>query len=166
MGLKIAFHGGKCCGIKTIHGFSFKHNTNTNPDYDIWSEKPLVKGTFKEPDSYAEDVSSSMNFFTDKAPREPQEKRLDRYLDFIKTRRARSLVEIALVVAEGLHTYSQNHWITPLEKKGFKEVSRFKNSNSGNDVAVFHLDMSKYKKKTRAKKKAAAPAPFQQNEGV
>ena len=37
--------------------------------------------------------------------------------------------------------YQQEEWIPVLEERGFKEVSRFPNINSGNEVAVFHLVM-------------------------
>ena len=56
---------------------------------------------------------------------------------------------------EGGHSNGsqQEEWIPELEQRGFKEVSRFPNVNSGNEVAVFHLVMNAdyYKQKKGGK---------------
>lgn len=46
----------------------------------------------------------------------------------------------------------QDDWIPLLIERGFREVSRFPNINSGNEVAVFHLVMNgEYYKNKKAK---------------
>lgn len=153
--LKIAFHGGKCCGIKTIHGFGW---------YGYEGTEPFLSATkFRKPDSVGDNVDSDMNFFTDEAPVESTSKRFDRYLRFIQNKRPSSLVEVTLVVpGQGIFGSPQGYWIPMLKRRGFRKVSEFYNSNSYSTVAVFHLDISKVKGLGRKPKKArkASPAPF------
>lgn len=128
--LKIACHGGKCCGVKTIHCFSDDFKDGWEPAIE---KKTGVGDHMREPDAYGYDVSSKDNFFWLTAPGESTEDRLDRYIDFLKEKRPGGLIEVCLVSDD------QSYWIEQVEKRGFKLVAQFTNSNSGNIVNVYHL---------------------------
>ena len=54
---------------------------------------------------------------------------------------------------EPLFSYDQSKWAPFLEERGFKMVTRFPNSNSGNYVHVYHLVMDAEWMKQRKKGK-------------
>ena len=128
-GLKLVNHGGKCCGIKTIYGFNF----NPEPrSYDKCSSLNKIKINNK--DSYGYMVACNERFFTDSAPEEGYRERLQRYIDFVKKRRPKQLIEVIL------QDSYQKDWQKELVKNfGFVKVTNFKNSNSGLWLSVFHL---------------------------
>lgn len=126
----ISFHGGMCCGIKTIHSMG------TNPA-ELTSSLEAQKSK-RNHDANYDYTKQDYNFFTDEAPKETQEARFTRYLDFIKKYRPGHIVEVALVV-QGAGWVNQKAWVPILEALGFKAVTSAKNSNSGNTVTIFHL---------------------------
>jgi len=130
--MQLAFHIGKCCGIKTIWGMGL------NPlgaEYAL-SELP---GRVQH-DRTGAAVDSHLRFFHEKAPQESKLNRLDRYLKFVKRERPQHIVEI--VLAESVHTFvDQSEWVPELETRGFKLVNSCKNSNSGSTVHVYHLNV-------------------------
>ena len=139
----LAFHGGRCCGIKTIYNFG------TDPYEKV--------SAFKATDNRNDDArytttSVTDNFFTDDAPVETRLERLDRYIAFVEKRRPQHLIEICL--AEGVCINQTKKWDPLLKERGFSLVARFKNSNSGNWVCVYHLIID-----TRAKKKSIEVQP-------
>lgn len=129
----LAFHGGKCCGIKTIY------ELGGSPD-DFADYLPKINNNNADV-TYAT-TNTTTRFFTDAAPEETKLKRLDRYLAFVKKKRPQHMVEI--VLAEGTHC-SQKKWVPIIEERGFKKVSEFLNSNSENVCSVYHFvyDMTK-----------------------
>lgn len=124
--MKIAFHGGLCCGIKTIYGFDLRPHNEVH-------QKAAYKQ--KNNDRYGRNVRSDYNFYYKSRPRETFEERFDAYLDFLKKVRPSGLVEITLTS----YQLVQLGWKSVVEKRGFKEVSKFYNSNSSNTVSVYHL---------------------------
>ncbi len=125
----LGYHGGKCCGIKTIW------HLGTKPEHEV---TPVSKKEDKSLDQCGDDVQSDYPFFFRAAPEESAVNRLDRYIKFLKEKRPSGLVEIAL--AESQYNWvDQSAWFPVLEERGFKQVVRFKNSNSGNWVRVFYL---------------------------
>jgi hypothetical protein len=123
--MKIAFDGGKCCGIKIIHGLSFY----PTEEFEAVAKKPA-----KNPDRFGTDVSSSMNAFYKEAPIETGEERLDRYLDFLKDWRPNGIIQITLA------DY-QMAWEPVIKERGFKLVSPESgvlNSNSMRKIFVYH----------------------------
>jgi len=142
--MKIAFHGGKCCGIKTIHGMGDNPSGSLPP-----LRKPRARShQARNADQYGKDVSSKTNFFDQPAPAETYLERLDRYLAFLDAERPAGIVEITLADERmpdycedcGCNCWSEQTrlWRQPLEERGFKEVNNCLNSNSGNRVYVFH----------------------------
>lgn len=132
MSLQLGFHGGKCCGIKVIFGFPY-------PYYDEWDRKqPACEK--KDPvnlDANGSNVSSDKPFFTDEAPGEGPDERLDRLISFCEKRRPKGIIEVTL--ATGSHGFNQTiEWTPKLLERKFKIVNECKNSNSGNTVFVFH----------------------------
>ena len=121
-------HGGKCCGIKTIHELGM----------DIVSMEPAIaKAAERNKDDVAYNDPGQRSFFTDAAPHENREARLRRFVDFVAKWRPSHLIEINLNMSETW--IGQRCWLPVLEDLGFKKVSEFKNSNSSYQVGVFHL---------------------------
>ena len=133
--LKIANHGGKCCGIKIIHGFDGTPSCG---------EAATKKKNRIENDQLGMNVSSVTNFFSDAAPAETILKRLDRYIAFIRQGRPKGLIEVTLASCPIYYGYTVSKqdatWGGILEERGFKRVAYFKNSNSGNFVSIYHFD--------------------------
>lgn len=127
--MHLAFHGGLCCGIKTIYGMG------DNPEDWVYS---LDKVSVDDSDQYGHHVKSDQRFYHREAPAETYLQRFDRYLEYLKERRPKGIVEVAIVTKGGL---DQREWIPHLEQRGFKLVTEAVNSNSGNTVGVFHLVM-------------------------
>lgn len=128
-GLKLVNHGGKCCGIKTIYGF------NCSPQSVIYDKcSPLNEIKINDKDSHGYMVSCNERFFTDSAPEESYRERLQRYIDFVKKRRPKQLIEVIL------QDSYQKAWQEELVNNfGFVKVNNFKNSNSWLWLSVFHL---------------------------
>jgi hypothetical protein len=133
-GLKLVNHGGLCCGIKTIYGFY------GNPKNTV-GELPACPGV-NNGDAYGRQSSSNERFFTDEAPSETYEERVDRYIEFIKRRRPQHLIEVVFEHNQ-LDCYGWRPW---LKKHRFRKVSTFLNSNSGNYVTVYHKAIGQPKK--------------------
>jgi hypothetical protein len=132
MALRLVFHGGKCCGIKTIHGLEY------NPTDNV----PAVeKKKFMENDEYGQEVKSDLDFFTDAAPKETYLQRVDRMIAFCERHRPQGIIEIVLADTTyepgGYYDQTRN-WAPLLRRRKFRCVNKCKNSNSGNTVHVFH----------------------------
>lgn len=121
--MKLTFHGGLCCGIKTLHGF-YRHGTLC--DAEVQEER-------RNNDKFGEDVSTEEPFFTDAAPEEDVVDRFKRLIEFCKKRRPKGAIDVTLVKSQ------QKEWLPLLEEYGFKEVASFINSNSSNRVYVYYL---------------------------
>lgn len=184
--MKIGLHGGKCCGIKTIHGF------HGNPSY-LLPAKDKSSKDYLDSDRNGGNFNSSFNFFWEEAPQETYGERFDRFISYLERVRHFGLVEVVLITRHatkstrllgdtvsrlqdgeltsyeeavdsrsydyipegGVIDWGQDEWIPFVEERGFKEVSRFPNINSGNTVVVFHLVMNGeyYKNKKEKEKK-------------
>lgn len=123
----LVFHGGKCCGIKTIYGLG------DNPHEMTHSLEPHPK---RNHDKNGDEVKSDLTFFHEGAPKETGVQRLDRYIDFIRRVRPQNIIEICLAVGSWV---KQGAWFSVLLERGFKEATVHKNSNTGNMIHVFHL---------------------------
>lgn len=127
--MRLACHGGMCCGIKHIF------------EMGLYPAFPVP--ALKEVGSNTDDISYNFarqdkRFFHPAAPVETHVERLDRYLAFLDSRRPSEIVEITLVL-KGSH--AQTMWVPIIEERGFREVTPeggVYNSNSGNCVGVFH----------------------------
>ena len=138
--LKCVYHGGKCCGIKTIYGFGYGDNAKKHMEDSLYE---TGDGTPEDYDKSGDEVSSDLPFFTEEAPEESTLDRLDRYLSFIEKWRPSGIVEITLAeTMSNVDSYwnQVRIWEKDLLDRGFKEVNKHKNSNSGNIVHVYHLN--------------------------
>lgn len=139
--MKLVFHGGKCCGIKTIHGMGsqpFPDKTEGAIEYFEPALTALDKD--RRHDKVGAEVSSDLMFYHLSAPKESKVDRLDRYLEYVKKYRPSGVVEI--VLAKGLQTWvDQMAWEPELVKRGFKLVNKCLNSNSRNTIYIFHLNV-------------------------
>jgi hypothetical protein len=131
--MRLLFHGGKCCGIKTLYDFGFD-----GPDALVGAVE-AKKETNK--DEYGHDVSSEEDFFTDEAPKETKLARMDRLIAFCKRRRPAGIIEATLATSYYLE-YDQvsQGWPELLKERDFKLVNMNVNSNSENTVHVYHLN--------------------------
>lgn len=128
--MKLVTHAGHCCGIKCIYSLDY------TPDALL---PPLRKKKFNDGDATGHSRGGEW-FFTDSAPRESYLERLDRYLAFCDKHRPDGIVEVILANNKG-QGYVPNQymkWKEHLIKRGFKEVNSCLNSNSGNNIYVFH----------------------------
>lgn len=130
--MKMTFHGGNCCGIKHISGMG------EGPDKLCFGKNETEPRTeYIE----GEEVSSEWDVFSESRPVESGEDRLKAMLNYLSQWRSKGIVEITLVLMESDSNFSQRAWVPVLEKLGFREVNSCFNSNSGNIVHVYHLNM-------------------------
>ena len=148
--MELRYHGGSCCGIKTICGLGFAdYNYGAGP----LGEAVKVEAPYKmEPAHVGKGNNNSLDhlyqgkeFFHGNAPEETRLERLDRYLDFCRKTRPGGLVEIVLASHSGDPDYNQlrGPWPKLLRERGFRAVTSFVNSNSKNKCVVYHLKMVK-----------------------
>ncbi len=119
----ILLHGGKCCGIKHIHGL-------TNNPLQITSAKRETNPYQHEGTCYTR--GKNENFFSPAAPKETLKDRFVRYVDYLRQVRPQGVVEVVL-------SQYQLKWVPILEELGFKKVTRAKNSNSRGTIIIYHL---------------------------
>ena len=132
--MQIGFHGGKCCGVKTIFGMNFY------PE-DIL---PALRATHPQTEDYTKHhkdkrgftVSSDDDLYFGPSEKETYKARLIRYIDFLRNQRPSGLIEIQLMEYDG-KTRGQESWFPVMKELGFTMVARFKNSNSGNYVSTW-----------------------------
>lgn len=86
-------------------------------------------------------VEWNSNFFTGFLPEETRKERLVRYIDFIKKTRPGHIIEVVLVKS-AYRWDDQSSWFPVLEELGFRIVNSNKNSNTGNIINVFHLNVA------------------------
>lgn len=134
--MHLAFHGGKCCGIKTIYGFSY------NPQDHVDAIPEIAMDNRDQGDG---DASSSTRFFHEEAPSEAALTRFDRYIEYVKRRRPKHIIEVVL-------NNFQKLWVDVLKERGFKKSVSAVNSNTGNTVTVWHLTVGQSEKRVHKKK--------------
>ena len=134
--MKIGYHGGKCCGIKTIFNMGYKPESLVPKQAEI-KYNDALHGL----DARGRLVNSAMDmYWGPELPEQSGKDRLIAYLEFLKVKRPSGLVEIAL--AETISDYTnQAPWFPVLEELGFKCTARWKNSNSSNWCSTWHLVM-------------------------
>jgi hypothetical protein len=137
--MHLGFHGGKCCGIKVIHGMG------AYPEGVVYSDgtvgmlvSALDEIGANNADAHGSIVSSKDRFFHEAAPSETSLARLDRYIEYCDRRRPNGIIEITLASARWETPKQTDVWPPFLEERGFKLVNSCQNSNSGNRVFVYH----------------------------
>lgn len=128
--MQLSYHGGKCCGIKTIHNLGI----NPSHTHDAKAFPPLAGIC----DGGGECHPYGKSFFTGDCPEENAESRFKRYIEYFDNARVSGLVE---VTTSSLLDQTEA-WSPVLEGHGFKAVTTFKNSNSGRMVTVWHRTVS------------------------
>lgn len=123
-------HGGACCGIK--HIWYFPHSPN-----DLVFASSGSRKTFQAEGSMFS--RGNAPFIDIKVPNEKARERLKRTVDEIIRLRPSGLIEISLT------DYQTIQWKKDIEELGFKHVTKFYNSNSKNNVNIYHLT---YKNRT------------------
>lgn len=123
--LSVQTHGGRCCGIKTI--WNFPHS----PDCFLQNKRKTNVSKYTDYDGNA--VSKTFNFHSEKRPQERAKERFKAILSFLSEERPSGLVEVTLTGSQLMN------WREFLEGLGFKEVTRFNNSNTYTIVHVLHL---------------------------
>lgn len=127
MRMHLGYHGGHCCGIKTIR------NLGVGPDF-IYSSS-LFTGDDRHVDGTT--FSTSISFFKGTLPKETNDKRLVRLIYACEEKRKHGIIEV--VVSSNLNGFDQHErWKPVLEKLNFKLVNSCLNSNTGNTIFVYH----------------------------
>lgn len=153
--MELRYHGGKCCGIKTITNFSML------PDATVRAKKAEE---FLGLDLIGSGGLGKTCFYAE-APEETYLERFDRILEYVKKWRPQGMVEVVLasnIISAGNDYRSQKKqldvWGPIFLDRGFKEVAVFKNSNTGNIIHVYHLiyDMKTKKAEPEISLRAAA----------
>lgn len=127
----LAFHGGKCCGVKTIHGLGY--HPGSEPGEEGWTEERFESPKLSN-DKHGQHVQSDLSFFTDADPQESYLARFDRLLAFNDKERPYGVVEVTTTSSAG----QTLRWKPFLVERGFKAVTECYNSNSGNRVTIWH----------------------------
>lgn len=131
-GMQLVFHGGKCCGIKTV----YQMDTDPESKHNSLDKIPQNNG-----DQSYHDVGSDKRFFHLDAPYESGYDRLKRYIEYMEKYRPRNILEVVIIKSPKYSWQDQSKWIPVLEGFGFTQVNEHTNSNSGNIVCVFHLNV-------------------------
>jgi hypothetical protein len=141
--MKMVFHGGNCCGIKTIKDLGAEPDTVIGKVLESGKKPP-------EHDKVGAEVNSNLLFFTAAAPEETRRARLERMITFTKKHRPNGIIEITLSDFSVYDTPGRTNihnqltkWRPVLEGLGFVEVASCFNSNSSNRVHVFYLVMDR-----------------------
>lgn len=154
--MNLYFHGGQCCGVKTIAGFPHFPKSS----HRAYEREAVV--AVRNYDANGSHVSTTKPFFTDAAPQETIEERFERLIKFCKRRRPQGVIEVCLARAKDGSWDQFNLWEPLLFKHGFKvTVPEFRNSNSGNYIKIYHLV---YDATTEPKPKTTAVDPFGRSE--
>lgn len=133
--MDLVYHGGACCGIKTICDFP----------YDPGGPDETVDALEKLKFDWMTPTKPGDRWFTPAAPEETATKRLDRYIEYCRNQTPGCLIEAVVAVNNGEDDMCcQRFWFEPLLARGFVEVNKFLNSNSDNIVHVFHLVIDDY----------------------
>ncbi len=122
----LSFHGGNCCGIKSIHRLPMY------PDGFVPERRLKYLDVFyDERTQYPRNAAKQTPCDVER-PEETGIQRLDFYLSWLAENRPGGLVEITLA------EYQVVKWKPLLLERGFAEVASFTNSNSYTRVTVFH----------------------------
>lgn len=120
--MRLILHGGKCCGMKCIYDLGYYPT-------EIVPRKRKTKKLKNEGAAY---LSSPKSFFYEAAPEETKGQRLNRLLEFLDEKRPKGICEIVLA------DWQLVAWRDFIKARGFVEVNKCMNSNSGNSIHVFH----------------------------
>lgn len=134
--MKLVCHGGKCCGIKTIHSLGSRADA-------VFPPLSKMKRPFR-PDSAYDYHNPGKRFYYDSAPKETAKKRLDRYIAYCDQYRPDGIIEIVLsyrpdaLQFEHYYVNQMREWAPLLRRRRFRKVTESRNSNSGNTIVVYH----------------------------
>lgn len=158
--MKLTYHIGQCCGIKTVFNFFY------NPDSLLPATRITKPGDWGK-DTFGHHVSSTDSFWYGEAPKETYKERLQRFIAFMHKHRPYNVLEVVIVPEygsdpeddedEGGQEY-QRCWIPVLEELGFKMVTEALNSNSHNVIQIWHLVITPENDPDKPAK--ASPNPF------
>jgi hypothetical protein len=140
--MELKYHGGLCCGVKTLKGFYYYPETVLPA---IEATKPT------QDDIYGRNFHTEKNFFYRAAPEETALERLKRYISFMEAVRPQNLLEAFLIDSQLIK------WEEDLRKLGFKKIVTFKNSNTGQWITLYHYYVGDCKKKRTVKNKIDKP---------
>jgi len=134
--MELLYHGGKCCGVKTLEGFWNSPKDQLQP-----LDSPRNPGGMSEwcwesranSDKHGHDVRSDVPFYHEQRPKETAVERLDAYLEHLVKVRPEGMVEALLVASQW------RSWHKTLIERNFHVSCEFKNSNSGELIRCYQL---------------------------
>lgn len=170
MNPSLVFHGGDCCGIKHIYNLSFGPDMETgaleewNPKTDLNISHRYDEKDYGEAEEEWDDITDGcatlgMRWYFPKRKRETLGQRVKAYVKWADEQREGQVIEIVLGLGD---EFNQKAWVPFIEKLGFKLVTLFENSNSGNTVGIFHRVTGEIPltECPRPSEKKTKPAPF------
>ncbi len=124
--MEIAYHGGRCCGVKHIFGF------HCHPDMPA-EELGGHAGVFS-----SDHTKAGATVYIGKAPKETWKERFVRTLAFLEQNRPCGIIEIVLATN---NCDQVAKWVPIIRRHGFRRVTPkegIKNGNSHNLLHVYH----------------------------
>lgn len=132
--MHLGYHGGACCGVKIIHSLGNNPEAVLHPI----AKKEEWEGDLNYVPRHQGQASTTTRFYYPERPAEKAKDRLDAYLKYTKKFIPNGLIEV-IVIKHSLDYMDQSKWMPILRRRGFRNVTKFYNSNSGNTVYVFHF---------------------------
>lgn len=152
--MNLVNHGGLCCGIKTIYGL------DVSPDKKSFYPYDPERASFPDWDQRAIPTKTNQSIFTESfAKGDILGEIFDRMIAVCKKERKSHLIEVNLILVERWEDWdqitdedkiaanyqdygdhNQARWVPFLKARGFRCVSKWINSNSGNLLGCFHLN--------------------------
>ncbi|HPQ09709.1 MAG TPA: hypothetical protein PLQ98_00095 [Bacillota bacterium] len=126
--MDVVTHGGRCCGIKTIHGFPYLNPQTLLPARKAFGDES--EDGFTDLCSVASNVGKT--FHRPTLPEEPATARLDRLIAFVRQKRPSHMIEVVL------NQLQYPYWKNELQSRGFRLVTTSVNSNTNYRIYVFH----------------------------
>lgn len=120
-------HGGYCCGIKHIWGFGVSL-TRRLPAIVAVEQRDTALEMYK-------------NIYPSAAPAESSKDRFLRYVEFCKNTWPKQVIEVVLTDYAHQTSYQSQRieWEPVLLEAGFVLVTKALNSNSRNNIYIYHL---------------------------
>ena len=131
--MDVVTHGGRCCGIKTIHGFLYQGPQALLPKRKAFGDE----SDDGLPDLCSPSSNIGKPFHRPALPQEPATARLDRLIAFVRQKRPSHMIEAVL------NELQYPYWKDELQSRGFRLVTTYVNSNTNFRIYVFHKTIYK-----------------------
>lgn len=145
--MRLLRHGGACCGMRQLVGFFSKPDqvfeAVTEPPVTLTSAYSVVKNIADSVMSHEDIVWPSIGIGKPfemrpaELPKQTSLERLDMLLEHYDKDIKYGVIE-AVLATGWVNNNQLTHWRPILEERGFKFVTKCRNSNTHNDLYIFH----------------------------